>query len=79
MVCMYPNNFPQVSASRGSAAQRVDGNLKSASPRFRSRASAVWGATLVAHSLSLCRRGIQDLLKVKNVVNYFFGHEYCIF
>jgi hypothetical protein len=45
---MYPHNPPWVSVSWGSVAQRVDGNLKSASPRFRSRASPVLGATLMA-------------------------------
>jgi hypothetical protein len=45
---MYPAVFPQLSASRGSAAQRADGNLKSAGPRFRSRAPPALGANLVA-------------------------------
>jgi hypothetical protein len=40
---MYPDVFPRVSTSRGSAAQSVDGNLKSAGPRFRSRVSPCTG------------------------------------
>jgi hypothetical protein len=50
---MYPDAFPRVSGSRGSAAQIVDGNLKDAGPRFRSRAPPVLGANLVAHNTVL--------------------------
>jgi hypothetical protein len=45
----HTGHLPSVQLqSRGSAAQRVDGNLRVRDPGLRSRASPVLGATLVA-------------------------------